>query len=1042
MKKPILKKYALKLFVFLPFFLFNCFISVFPLLGQTDKMSWQVIDSIFKNRNYPEVITLSDQILSKENDTHQKAIALLWKGRSEVRLGQFIPACATLQLSIQNFGSPSDSVLLLYKARALNDLGIAQNRLNEAEKSLLSFQKALEIRLQVLGNKHTDVAGSYNNISNYYLDKGSVDKAMDYIQKAIDIRIPIYGENHISLSNSYHKLGQLYYQKGRLKLASSYMEKALSIRKATYGNNHPKVASSLALLGAIYKRQGAFERSLNYYKQSLAINLKNKGLSHIGTITDRNNIGVIYIELNELDSGYHYLSTSLKQVNSVFEKELDHHASTYTNLGIIEEKRKNYKAAFDLQNKSIKIITEIQGKDSPFLIDSYHNLGVIFHNQNKWQEAIPYYQKALNIGHKLYGTDHRLIARSYDEIASCYNQQHNFSEALSYSQKAEDALFESNEKPNFEQALSLEELSAIYLNRAITYHDAWYNTKAEKYLLTALATIKKANEIIKFRRNTYKELASQNRMSEDTKKIGELGLKLVNIYQQIKPADENIQLALDFMESSKIQQLLTALQTSKDQLSFIGLPDSLIAQLETKQIDLREHEHQLFEQSNDSLKQVLQRKIFEKKETYFRLLESLEKNYPDYFNLKYNSKTISLTDAQKLLPNKNSALIEYFIGDSSIYSLVLTQTEIFWNKHDGSVDTKEVVLAYLKLLQDYKQPVDKLNEKANLLTSHLLEQPLANLGANINQLLIIPDDILGYLPFEVLPLPSKQAVNSSYLLEKFRISYAYSGTLLSKQQSARKIKNKKLFAGFAPDYVNLAKNDLANFENQDINNLVRSGNYHLPGAINEVREISKLLNGAAYIGEQATESVLKQQANHYQILHLSMHSLFNDQVPMYSKLLFSTTVDSIEDGYLYASELYNLNLEADLVVLSACNTGFGKIQRGEGIMSLSRAFTYAGVPSTVMTLWKVPDKTTAEIMVSFYKYLKAEQTKDAALRQAKLDYLENTLEPDERHPYYWAGFVAAGDMRPITMERTISRWWLGGLFLVLLGGAAWFWRRN
>src|SRR5258706_3672618 len=117
-----------------------------------------------------------------------------------------------------------------------------------------------------------------------------------------------------------------------------------------------------------------------------------------------------------------------------------------------------------------------------------------------------------------------------------------------------------------------------------------------------------------------------------------------------------------------------------------------------------------------------------------------------------------------------------------------------------------------------------------------------------------------------------------------------------------------------------------------------------------------------------------------------MHSLVNDENPMMSVMVFSSADDDTTDvNELTAIELYNMSLKSDLAVLSACNTGFGKLHRGEGIMSFSRAFSYAGVPSAVISLWQVPDKATSKIMVNFYKYLKAGESKDLALQHAKLD---------------------------------------------------------
>ena len=183
--------------------------------------------------------------------------------------------------------------------------------------------------------------------------------------------------------------------------------------------------------------------------------------------------------------------------------------------------------------------------------------------------------------------------------------------------------------------------------------------------------------------------------------------------------------------------------------------------------------------------------------------------------------------------------------------------------------------------------------------------------------------------------------------------------------------------------------------------------------------------------KNATESNMKL-LNSTGILHLAMHALVDDQDPMRSRLLFSNQIDSIEDGNLYASEIYNLKLNSNLTVLSACNTGFGKIQRGEGIMNLSRAFQYAGSPNIVMSLWQATDGSTNQIMQNFFLNLKQGLSKDRALRQAKLAYLAQA-DPFQSHPYQWATFIYMGNTDPVNFH---SSYWIEAvlsiLFIVLL----------
>jgi len=166
------------------------------------------------------------------------------------------------------------------------------------------------------------------------------------------------------------------------------------------------------------------------------------------------------------------------------------------------------------------------------------------------------------------------------------------------------------------------------------------------------------------------------------------------------------------------------------------------------------------------------------------------------------------------------------------------------------------------------------------------------------------------------------------------------------------------------------------------------------------------------------------------VLHLAMHSMVNEKNPMLSVMAFSGSRDSI-DSQLTAIEIYNQHLNADLAVLSACNTGFGELHRGEGIMSFARAFSYAGVSSAAISLWQVPDKATSKIMINFYSYLKEGKTKAEALRLAKVEFINSY--PSMAHPFYWSGFILSGNNKPLQFPVSSYWYWIGaGVIMILI----------
>ncbi|MEZ4935714.1 MAG: CHAT domain-containing protein [Saprospiraceae bacterium] len=184
----------------------------------------------------------------------------------------------------------------------------------------------------------------------------------------------------------------------------------------------------------------------------------------------------------------------------------------------------------------------------------------------------------------------------------------------------------------------------------------------------------------------------------------------------------------------------------------------------------------------------------------------------------------------------------------------------------------------------------------------------------------------------------------------------------------------------------------------------------MPASGEEVKAASLFWNGDYYLNADATEDRFNEVAGNYRIVHLSTHGVADSRSGDYSYLAFAEQKDSLENEFLYVRDLYNIQLNADLVTLSACETAAGELQRGEGIISLARAFAYAGAKSILTTLWVADDSATRDLMKVFYQQLKNGEAKDRALQKAKQELLGNGRFA---HPFFWAGFVPVGDMQAL-----------------------------
>ena len=335
--------------------------------------------------------------------------------------------------------------------------------------------------------------------------------------------------------------------------------------------------------------------------------------------------------------------------------------------------------------------------------------------------------------------------------------------------------------------------------------------------------------------------------------------------------------------------------------------------------------------------------MYNKTMVYDSLTSVLENNYPDYYNLKYNFNVVDVAAIQKKLLKKE-AFIEYKLTDSILYSYIITKDTIILDKENVGPLFPDKVHQYLSLMN--KVP-EITNVKQNSISFAELGFDIYNnlaldhpVLSDKERLIIVPDDVLGYLSFDALVCNSVDSSHSGYnkldyLIYKYAISYGYSGTLYFSGQEKRSSNNELL--AMAPDYK-LTNNELASIDDPGIRELTQYLN-PLIHTINEVTKVNAIYPGEVLKGQESTEGNFKARSNEFKILHFAMHALINDEDPLTSKLIFDlNNSDTIEDGFLNTYEIYNLDLDAELAVLSACKTGTGKLSRGEGIMSLARGF--------------------------------------------------------------------------------------------------------
>jgi CHAT domain-containing protein len=660
-------------------------------------------------------------------------------------------------------------------------------------------------------------------------------------------------------------------------------------------------------------------------------------------------------------------------------------------------------------------------------------LGALASNSADNDAALSYFAQAERIYLNRLGEKNSKLGELYQHKGDLYGQHGEYRKAVEFYTKSLEAISSAsgNGIPDLttldNKPLGLAALQKMAQADVMLHQQ----TKSNDLLVVSLRLYDEAIKLIDEILAGYHLDLSIAQLQQDSRKVYEQALQVALMLYRATGEEDYLHKAFQVSEKSKSHQLLAKL-TDPKAMRYAGVQDSLVDRERDLKIELSYYKKLLREAKATNDQEELsrhQKNVFAAQNDYEQLKLYLAEKYPGYYDFKFHQDVSTVPEITNSLA-PNAAIIEYFDADTVIYSFVISRDTFEVRTHPLSNDFPKVVEGYQKSLTDHTfilndpKKADSLYVvTASYLYRVLLGESLDQLGPAIDKLVIIPENRLSQINFSTfLRQPHRvsgaiQYQALSYLLKDYDIGYAYSATL--KQQTFSKAKSTS-FGGFAPSYKPQTYDAVDSATHPMTFVLVRDGKLPLPGAISEVSAISELMDGQPWLGQHASESNFKNHAGTYNIIHLAMHSLLNTEEPEYSELLFNNEQDTLNDGYLNIDEIYTLQLSANLVVLSACSSGSGKLQIGEGPISFSRAFSYAGCPSVVMSMWKIPDEPTQHIMVAFYKNLKSGLGKDEALRKAQLRYLNSIEDPLYRHPFFWGSFVATGDLKPVDTDA--SNW--------------------
>ncbi len=929
--------------------------------------------------------------------------------------------------------------LLLAESHLLG--GLAYDYLKEFETAIPYYQKALSIKKEVLGPHHLKVSNIYYNLGIIEEEKRNLEKAIQFLKQGISGILEAEGKGSPHLIDFYNKVGYLYRLKGNFDAALDFRGKALSIKNKKYGNNSIETASSYYYLGEIYFSLEDYKKAIDFYNKALRIRESHFKKNSYRKALLKYGVGLCYINLELYDRALEILDSAATYDDIFLNAEI------HRLKGGIQSETDEFDRAWDSFEKALGGFQKMKTDNSDYIFHTYRTMIESLMRMDKYEEALTYLDKALAIGTNRYKDTPYELFDLFRYKGTCYFQLNKQDEALAFYLQANE-LNGGNlswDDANLKQLKNQVNLNIDYAN---FYLAQIASPKSSALLFKTDSLLSKTIALIDYIRRNYQERGTKEDLVERFYEVFRKALKVKYLLYETTGKDQYLKAAFQLSEKSKN---LTLLETLKNVKAFqaSNIPDSILAKENELRTNITFLENKRFEASqlavlDENSIGKLNGEIFDLKQEYEQLLTEIEQKYPDYYQLKFESPQVTVKTIQKNILAENQSLLEYFLGDTTLYVFLIKKDTFQAFRLPKTENLDGIIREFCRSIYSYRPAYFQQNRSNDTLIQtfvtlgqQLFKELIAPFQKELTEkVCIIPDGSLGYLPFDALlltpPEEEKNFRSYHYLVEKYLTSCAYSVTWLWQVLSKEKRSFQQPFLGIAPVF------DKPKNSSEEIY-AFRTGLGPLKYNKEEVENIRKTIGGKTLIGPHATRNRFLELVTGSQIIHLATHGKSNDNQGDYSYIAFSQSPDSMTSRFLYVKDFFNVRVPAELVVLSACETGLGEIKRGEGIVSIGKGFSYAGARSLVTTLWRVNDNTTARFMPLFYKNLKKSLPKDEALWQAKKTFIQTNRDA---HPFFWAGYIAFGDMQSIDFQSNFSIYWYLGIGLLILAALTFLRKRT
>ncbi len=857
---------------------------------------------------------------------------------------------------MMNDASPDDQLRLTCREA---EILVLEGKLNDAEQILVSHPP--DASLSPLAR-----AECYTTRGFFCLNRARNDVALDNLQRAQALFREAGRENSPESARSLALLSFVYFVTGKLAQAEEHGDMALRTRLKTFGETSEEAAASYNDLGLIYGQINP-EMALDYYEKTLAIYEKLHGKEHRKMAIAHSNIGLVYKNMKLYGDAVESFETAGAIWAKLYPDGHPNQAFSLVNLGLTYELMGNNTSAKGYFERALAMYRKSYGERHSDIAAVLNQLGILADEEKEYDHALRLFQAALIANTPTFASTE---VSSNPAIARHYNAK-----VLLYTLR-----------------LKAESLERKHLNQTLKRSD----------MTLALRCLQSCDSLIDNIRFNSSNESDKLEIGASANDVYEGGVRIAQAVSEMTMRGKEFnELAFYFAEKSKSAVLHESIAEAEAR-SFAGIPPELLETENQLKASLALLNQRLSQKPDATTETSLRQRLFETNRDYESFVKKLETSYPSYFNLKFNRAMPRVSEIQRQLKG-GQTLVSYFIAEKSgrLYTFVLSPSRFRIYHSTLPVDFDKMIRAFTNGIF-YLAP--DVFASVALPLSRLLLRGVPKSQETI----VITAGRLATLPFEALVVKKPRDMTSfenlttgstkrmasfddlQYLVQQTAVSYEFSaGLMLQRSTQAANI-NKSIFLCAPMTFP--AKDNLGD----------------LPATLHEVETISGLFGKDVFaaIGMDATETLIKSgDLANYRYLHFATHGIVDERSPELSRIFLKESTG--EDGNVYSGEIFNLKLNADLAVLSACQTGLGKFSKGEGVIGLSRALVYAGARSIIVSYWSVADASTAELMAEFYRILLRQPgiSHRQALQLAKQKLIN---ERTYASPYYWAPFVLIG----------------------------------